>query len=82
VHCHRNSSVNGLLDLTNPAVRQNLGVSLGDLTRTGGTRAWRYEVTQPLGAFAQKNGYNGIVAPSAQADGGLNVILFNAKGVE
>jgi RES domain-containing protein len=82
LHAFPNSSVNGLLDLTNPAVRQNLGVSLGDLTRTGGTRAWRYEVTQPLGAFAQKNGYNGIIAPSAQADGGLNVILFSAKGVK
>jgi RES domain-containing protein len=77
-----NSSVNNLLDLTNPAVRDGLGVSLQDLTRTGGTQSWRYEVTQPLGAYAQTNGFNGIIAPSAQADGGVNLILFGKKGVK
>ena len=77
-----NSSVSNLLDLTNPAVRDGLGVSLTDLTRTGGASAWRCEVTQPLGTYAQANGFNGIIAPSAQADGGVNLILFNAKGVK
>lgn len=76
-----NSSINNLLDLTDPAVRGDLGVSLEDLTRTGGTPAWRYEVTQPLGKFAESQGYNGILAPSAQADGGVNLILFGSKGV-
>lgn len=76
------SSVNNLLDLTDPVVRERLGVSLEDLTRTGGTPAWRYEVTQPLGKFAQSQGYNGILAPSAQADGGVNLILFSSKGVK
>jgi hypothetical protein len=69
-----------LLDLSNPVVRRSLGVSLGDLTRVGGNPAWRYEVTQPLGAWAQANGYRGIIAPSAQADGGVNLILF--KGLK
>jgi hypothetical protein len=50
-----NSSVDNLLDLTDPAVRDGLGVSLEDITRTGGTTPWRYEVTQPLGAFAEAN---------------------------
>ena len=77
-----NSTVNNLLDLTNPTVRDELGVSLEDLTRTGGTPAWRYEVTQPLGKFAESQGYNGILAPSAQADGGVNLILFGSKGVK
>ncbi|MET3653919.1 two-partner secretion domain-containing protein [Dyella japonica] len=77
-----NSSVNNLLDLTDPAVRNELGVSLEDIARTGGTAAWRYEVTQPLGAYAQFKNYNGIIAPSAQADGGVNLILFDAKGVK
>jgi RES domain-containing protein/LysM repeat protein len=81
VNVFPNSSVNNLLDLTDPAVREGLGVSLQDLTRTGGTSAWRYEVTQPLGAYAQAKGFNGIIAPSAQADGGVNLILFGAKGV-
>jgi filamentous hemagglutinin len=81
VHDFPNSSVSDLLDLTNPAARQGLGLSLSDLTRTGGTTSWRYEFTQPVGAWAEQNGYRGIIAPSAQADGGVNVILFNAKGV-
>jgi len=77
-----NSSVSGLLDLSSPAIRETLGVSLSDLTRTGGTQAWRYEVTQPLGQWAQQNGYRGIIAPAAQADGGLNVILFDSKALK
>ena len=70
--------VDGLLDLTDPKVRGELGVSLDDLVRTGGTKEWRYEVTNPLGRYAEQNGYNGIIAPSAQADGGVNAILFDS----
>jgi RES domain-containing protein len=81
VHSFPDTSVDNLLDLTNSATRADLGVSLSDLTRTGGTSAWRYEITQPLGAYAQRNGYAGIIAPSAQADGGVNLILFGSKGV-
>jgi RES domain-containing protein len=77
-----NSSVSNLLDLTNPDTLDALDVSLGDITRTGGTAAWRYEVTQQLGQYAQANGFNGIIAPSAQADGGVNLILFNPNGVK
>lgn len=73
------ASVEGLLDLSNPAVRQSMGVELPDIIRTGGTPAWRYEVTQPLGQWAQQNGYRGIIAPSAQADGGVSVILFDPR---
>lgn len=81
LHSFSSSSVDNLLDLSSPVQRQQLGISLNDLTRTGGTEAWRYEVTQQLGAFAQKNGYSGIIAPSAQADGSVNLILFGNKGV-
>jgi RES domain-containing protein len=76
------SRVSDLLDLSSVATRNKLGVTLDDITRTGGTQAWRYELTQPVGAWAQQNGYRGIIAPSAQASGGLNVILFEAKGVK
>ncbi len=79
MHTFSDSQIPGLLDLSNPKVRENLGISLSDLTRTGGTQAWRYEVTQPLGQWAQQNGYRGVIAPSAQADGGLNIILFDSK---
>jgi RES domain-containing protein len=78
VHVFDNQSIPGLLDLTSPAVRESLGVSLADITRRGGTTAWRYEITQPLGRWAQQNGYSGIIAPSAQASG-VNVIVFNPR---
>ncbi len=39
-----------------------------------------YDVTHAIGRYAYSNGYNGIIAPSARADGGINIIIFNAKG--
>jgi hypothetical protein len=32
--------------------------------------------------MAQLNGYKGILAPSAQADGGINIVLFGTEGVK
>ncbi len=72
-------SVDGLLDISNPAVRNELGVSLADITRISGPDM--YTVTQQLGSYARREGYNGILAPSARADGGLNVIIFDPKKV-
>lgn len=74
-----NSQVSNLLDLTDPAIQKAWGVTLKDLTRTGGSQEWRYEFTQPLGTQAKQMGYRGIIAPSAQADGGVNVILFGPR---
>ena len=68
--------IDNLLDLSNPAVRSNLGVSLDDLVRTSGDDI--YSVTQQLGRYARDQGFGGIIAPSARADGGLNLILFQA----
>jgi hypothetical protein len=82
MHAFPNTSVSNLLDVSNATVRDSLGITLQDLTRTGGTQAWRYEVTQPLGSWAQQNGYKGIIAPSAQANGGVNLIIFDAIGVK
>jgi len=70
--------IDGLLDLTNPSVRKGLGVELEDLIRIKGSKEWRYEITNPLGRYAEESGYNGIIAPATQADGGVNVILFNS----
>ena len=79
---HYNVKIDGLLDLTNPSVRDELGVSLEDLVRTGGSKEWRYEITNPLGRYAEDSGYNGMIAPAAQADGGVNVIQFDPKLVK
>ncbi len=69
-----NVRLGNLLDLSNPVVRSKLGVSLDDLVRTSGDDI--YDVTHQLGRFAREQGYGGIIAPSARADGGLNLILF------
>lgn len=64
--------VNNLLDLSNPKVRERLGVTLNDILSND------YTITQQLGKTAKSMNYNGIIAPSARADGGLNVILFDS----
>ncbi len=69
--------VNNVLDLTNPAARQALGVTLEDLTQSmhGGAS---YEATQRISAWARQQGYNAILAPSAQTSIGANLISFRA----
>ena len=65
-----------MLDVSNPSVRSQLGISLDSIVGES------YDVTHAIGRYAYSNGYNGIIAPSARADGGINIILFNAKGVK
>ncbi|MEM7558092.1 MAG: RES domain-containing protein [Planctomycetota bacterium] len=70
-----------LLDLRDPKVRKALGVSLKDLTRTNKSHGetMKYEITHKIGEWAKKNGYNGIIAPSAQFRGSnkrANLISF------
>ncbi|MCG6202957.1 hypothetical protein, partial [Psychromonas antarctica] len=77
-----NVKIDNLLDLTNPSVRSELGISLDDLVRTGPNKKWNYEITNPLGKFAEESGYNGIIAPAAQADGGVNLIIFKPELVK
>ena len=64
--------IGGLLDVSNESVRKSLGVTLADITGND------YAITQKIGQYALNNGYTGIVAPSARADGGLNVVLFSS----
>lgn len=72
-----NVVVNNVLDLPNPAARQALGITLEQLTQsTHGGDA--YKVTQALSAWAREQGYQTILAPSAQAKGGL--ISFGRLG--
>lgn len=72
--------VDNLLDLTNPTTRDQIGVALDDLVRCGGDIDSRYEVTHSLGTWAREQGYSGILAPSAQADAGINIIVFSWEG--
>ena len=65
-----------MLDVSNPSVRSQLGISLESIVGEG------YDVTHAIGRYAYSNGYDGIIAPSARADGGINIILFNAKGMK
>jgi hypothetical protein len=65
--------LDNMLDVSNPTVRDQMGVSLDDLIGDS------YDVTHKVGDFAYENGYNGIIAPSARADGGVNVIVFDPK---
>lgn len=67
----RNVSVDKVLDLTNPSVRRQLGVSLDDLTSND------YTTTQRIGDWARQQGYNGILAPSARNSGGTNLVVFD-----
>ena len=62
-----------MLDVTNPTTRLQLGVNLNDIIGNS------YETTHRIGNYAYKNGYNGIIAPSARGDGGVNIILFNTE---
>lgn len=65
-----------MLDVSNPSIRKKLGVSLDGIVGES------YDVTHAIGRYVYSNGYNGIIAPSARADGGVNIILFDTKEVK
>ncbi|MGX9254474.1 RES family NAD+ phosphorylase [Pantoea ananatis] len=67
--------LNNVLDLTKPEIRNKLGVSLDDLTRTA-SGSNKYEVTHQIGKWAKSQGYEGILAPSARNSTGTNLISF------
>nr|WP_197060464.1 RES family NAD+ phosphorylase [Erwinia sp. 9145] len=62
--------LNNVLDLTSPNVRDQLGVSLKDITGS------KYDVTHQIGVWAKSQGYDGILAPSARNLTGSNLIAF------
>ena len=59
-----------VLDLTDPAVRKKVGVSLEDITGNS------YAKTHAVGDWARANGFDGILAPSARNIGGSNLVIF------
>ncbi|WP_186260483.1 hemagglutinin repeat-containing protein, partial [Burkholderia gladioli] len=75
----KNVVINNVLDLTNPAARQALGVTVDQLTSPshGGDA---YTAPQAISAWAREQGYQAILAPSAQNAGGVNLISFKSLG--
>jgi filamentous hemagglutinin len=67
--------LDNLLDLTDPAVRDWLGVSLADLTQTTGDRVGDYFLPNAIGDFARSR-YNGLLVPSARHPAGKNLVMF------
>jgi RES domain-containing protein/uncharacterized Zn-binding protein involved in type VI secretion len=70
VSASKEVSLNNVLDLTNPATRNELNVTLGQITGDS------YSTTHQLGTLARTNGYDGILAPSARNPGGTNLVIF------
>ncbi|MBX3654967.1 MAG: hemagglutinin repeat-containing protein [Ramlibacter sp.] len=73
----REIAINNVLDLTDPVVRRALNLSLSDLTQPSHGGA-AYVIPQRLGQWAREQGYNAILAPSAQNATGANLISFKA----
>ncbi|KVU84298.1 cell surface protein [Burkholderia ubonensis] len=71
--------INNVLDLTNPAARQALGVTLDQITASSHGGA-AYDRTQAISTWAREQGYQAILAPSAQMQGGVNLISFKSLG--
>ena len=67
-------SIENVLDLTNPSVRNQLGVQTHQLTSEDKF------IPQAIGDWARSTGYNGIIAPSARKTNGRNLVIF--KGIE
>jgi hypothetical protein len=66
----KNVRVDNVLDLTNPAVREQLGITLDQITKDS------YFYTHALGDFARGQGYGGILFPSARVPGTSNFVEF------
>ena len=74
VHITRDFQLDNVLDLTDPKVRKDVGVSLADITQESGKT--KYNIPQEIGDSAIANGFDGILAPSARDIGGANIISF------
>jgi RHS repeat-associated protein len=66
----RSTRVENVLDLTDPRVRQALGVNVAEIKSND------YTKTHELGRFAKENGFNAILAPSARSPHGSNLVVF------
>ena len=69
-------TVDPVLDLTDPAVRQELGVGLETLTGDGEAD---FEACRDIADWARANSYRAILAPSA-ATGGERILAIYLEG--
>ncbi len=78
-----NIQVDNLLDLTDPNLRNLIGVDFDMLTKVTTNKDEMYEFTNVIASWARKKGYNGIIAPGAQgAKDYENVILFEQSYID
>lgn len=74
-YLYKNIESDNLLDLTNPKVREQLGINLDQITGES------YEFTHVLGSWGQDK-YNGIIAPSARGVSDnkyfVNIVIFKS----
>jgi len=65
-----------LLDLTNSVVRDEIGISLEQITNNS------YEFTDVIGTWAREKKYNGIIYPSARGTSDnkyfVNIAIFDS----
>ncbi|MFA8391348.1 RES family NAD+ phosphorylase [Burkholderia ubonensis] len=71
--------INNVLDLTDPAARRALGVTLDQITQSSHGGA-SYDATQRISNWARQQGYQAILAPSAQNSSGVNLVSFQSLG--
>lgn len=81
-----NVKLSNMLDLTNPKTRTKLNINLSDLLSSDYKN---YTTTNPspagthtVGRFASENGYSGLIVPSARADGGVNLVIFQPSQID
>ena len=68
----RTVNIDNVLDLTDPSVQKELGVSPSQLTVDD------YSVTQSLGSWASSK-YNAILVPAARAPGTSNLVILDTS---
>lgn len=68
--------IRNVLDLTDPVALKALGITKEQLTN-GAHGGNSYEITQRISAWARSQGYEAILAPSAQKPDGVNLISFH-----
>ncbi|MDR0661369.1 MAG: hypothetical protein LBG19_11415 [Prevotellaceae bacterium] len=78
-----NVSIGNLLDLTDDAVRQKVGVNLDAITKITETEIDMYDIPNTIAEWARKKGYNGIIAPGTRGVKDYeNIILFNQNYID
>ena len=65
-----------VLDLTNPATLEHLGLTEKMITKSKGIS--QYPLTHQLGNIVKNQGFSAIIAPAARSNG-TNIIIFKGN---